>query len=291
MGKTIRASIYLDKGGTGKTTTAAHVGAALHQHGHDILLIDLAGKQGDLADGLGVDDRVQEDIANEDDYPNVATTMGERWTDIADLMGSEEAVDDLVYETETGVDLIPAHPDLDGLDADLGNVDDVQERYSRLRVFLDEYVDPLDRWDIVLLDMPGLANNITYNGLWATGNVVTPVSMGSYELKQTRSLEDDLEKIRSQYRTNVELQMIVPNLHDRRTNLHEEKLQEFREEFGDLVAPEYVVDSQQVRTATDEGVTLFDIPEDELLKTGRDARDAFDRNARELFERLTNTDD
>jgi len=141
---TRRGAIFIDKGGTGKTTSAAHLGAGLEQAGHHTLLIDLAGKQGDLADALGVFERVQEDIDNQDDFPNVATTMGNRWTDVADMVGPEDAVDRLVYETESGVDLIPAHPDLDGLDADLGNIDDVEDRYNRLRVFLDEYVEPLD---------------------------------------------------------------------------------------------------------------------------------------------------
>jgi len=59
------------------------------------------------------------------------------------MVGNEEAVDRLVYKTDSGVDLIPAHPDLDGLDADLGNIDDVEDRYNRLRLFLDNYVDPL----------------------------------------------------------------------------------------------------------------------------------------------------
>jgi len=167
MADTRRAAIFIDKGGTGKTTNAAELGAALNELGKDVLLLDLAGKQGDLADALGVYKSVQEDITNEDDFPNIATTMGNRWSDVAEMVGNEEAVDRLVYKTDSGVDLIPAHPDLDGLDADLGNIDDVEDRYNRLRLFLDNYVDPLDRWDIIILDMPGLANNITYNGLWA----------------------------------------------------------------------------------------------------------------------------
>lgn len=283
---TRRGAVFIDKGGTGKTTSAAHLGAALEEAGHRTLLIDLAGKQGDLADALGVFEAVKEDISNEDDFPNIATTMGNRWGDVADMVGSEEAVDRLVYETSAGVDLIPAHPDLDGLDADLGNIDDVEERYNRLRLFLDDYVEPLDRWDIVLLDMPGLANNITYNGLWAAQNVITPVSMGSFELKQARSLEDDLETIRSSYGQQVQLRMVIPNLFDRRTNLHSETLDRFSEEFGDLMAPEYIVDSQQIRTVTDDGRTLFDIDEDELLSTGADAREAFRANAEELYDRL-----
>jgi chromosome partitioning protein len=286
MAETRRAALYLDKGGTGKTTSAVHLGAALNELGYSVLVVDLAGKQGDCADALGILEEVQTDIENEDDFPNVATTMGSRWSDVADMVGDEEAVDRLVYQTNAGIDLIPAHPDLDGLDADLGNIDNVDERYNRLQTFLDEFVEPVNRWDVVLLDMPGLANNITYNGLWAAQNVVTPVSMGSFELKQARSLEDDLEQIRSNYGQDVRLRMLIPNLFDRRTTLHADLLERFEKEFADLVAPEFVVDSQQIRTVTEAGQTLFDLNEDGLLKTGKDARDAFLANAEELYYRL-----
>lgn len=283
---TQRAAIFIDKGGTGKTTSAAHIGAALNELGHDVLLLDLAGKQGDLADALGIHEDIQEDIANEDDFPNIATTMGNRWSDVVDMVGAEDTVERLVYGTDSGVDLIPAHPDLDGLDADLGNIDDVDDRYNRLRLFLDDYVDPLEHWDVVLLDMPGLANNITYNGLWAAQNVLMPVSMGSFELKQARSLQDDLQKIRSSYRQGVRLRMVIANLYDRRTNLHGDILDQFEDEFTSLMAPEYIVDSQQIRTVTDDGRTLFDIPDDGLLNTAKDSRDAFLVNAEELYNRL-----
>jgi chromosome partitioning protein len=287
MVDTVRAAVYIDKGGTGKTTSAAHLGAALDEIGHEVLLIDLAGKQGDLADSLGVYEEVERDISNEDDYPNIATTMGNRWSDVAEMVGVEDAIDRLIYHTESGIDIIPAHPDLDGLDADLANVDDVDERYNRLRVFLDEFVEGLDKWDVILLDMPGLANNVTYNGLWAAENVVTPVSMGSFELKQARSLQEDLEKIRSNYGQDVWLQMIIANLYDRRTNLHSDMLSRFEEEFETIMAPKYIVDTQQIRTATEEGQTLFDIANEDLLSTAQDARDAFLANAETLYDRLS----
>ena len=287
MADTVRAAVYIDKGGTGKTTSAAHLGAALDEIGHEVLLIDLAGKQGDLADSLGVYEEVERDISNEDDYPNIATTMGNRWADVAEMVGVKDAIDRLVYDTESGIDIIPAHPDLDGLDADLANVDDVDERYNRLRVFLDEFVESLDRWDVILLDMPGLANNVTYNGLWAAENVVTPVSMGSFELKQAKSLQEDLEKIRSNYGQDVWLQMIIANLYDRRTNLHSDMLSRFEDEFETIMAPEYIVDTQQIRTATEDGQTLFDIANEDLLSTAQDARDAFLANAEALYDRLS----
>lgn len=54
MSETLRAAAFLDKGGTGKTTTVAHLGVALQREGYDVLLLDLAGKQGDLAKHFGV---------------------------------------------------------------------------------------------------------------------------------------------------------------------------------------------------------------------------------------------
>jgi ATPases involved in chromosome partitioning len=87
---TQRAAVFIEKGGTGKTTNAAHLGVALTQLGSSVLLIDLAGKQGDLADALGVFESVQEDISNEDDFPNIATTMGDRWSDVAKWSGPKK---------------------------------------------------------------------------------------------------------------------------------------------------------------------------------------------------------
>lgn len=287
MAQTLRAATYLDKGGVGKTTCAQHLGVAAAEQGERPLLIDLAGKQGDLAKAFGLHEHVQAQIRNDEDWPNVATVFDARWPDIADAYGHAEAIDQLVMQTGEGVDLIPAHPGLDGLDADLGNIDDVQARYSRLRTFLDEYIDPLDRYSLVLLDLPGKSDNIAYNGLWAAPNIIAPVAMGEFEIAQARGLERDLQKIRNEYQVNVELVMLVPNLFDRRTTLDAEILDEYAAEFGDALAPATVVTSQDIRRGGREGQSLFAFPEDHLLKTGREARDAFLTNANELLTRLT----
>jgi chromosome partitioning protein len=80
--------------------------------------------------------------------------------------------------------------------------------------------------------------------------------------------------------------MVIANLFDRRTNLHNDMLARFENEFSFLMALEHIVDSQQIRTVTEEGRSLFNISEDELLGTGEDVRDAFLVNAEELYNRL-----
>ncbi|ELY58224.1 chromosome partitioning protein ParA [Natronococcus amylolyticus DSM 10524] len=278
---TNRAATFLDKGGTGKTTSAAHLGVALAEAGDDVLLIDLAGKQGDLAKHFGVWSEVQEDIENDDDWPNISTVFAEEWDQIASKLG-DAAVDSLIVETDEGVDLIPAHPGLDSLDADLGNIDDARERYSRLERFLDEYID--GRYDTVLIDLPGLTNNVTYNGLWATRNVVAPVEMGPFESEQATALERDLAKIDDQFGVDVDLAMILPNKVDTRTKLANEYLEGFGEEYEGAIAPEHVPASQDIRNAADEGRTVFAL--EEPSTTAERAREAFLDSASVLQRRL-----
>jgi chromosome partitioning protein len=281
MRRPSRVATFIDKGGTGKTTVAAHLGVALSEAGDDVLLVDLAGKQGDLSKHFGLWDEVEESIAHDDDWPNISTVFQDEWDIIVEKLG-DDAVRDLILSTDEGPDVIPAHPGLDSLDAELGNIDKPSDRYSRLDDFLTEYVDPLG-YDVVLVDLPGITNNVTYNGLWATRNVVVPVEAGVFEASQLEALEDDLEKMGDNFGVEVELSMVVPNKVDRRTKLSKEYLREFRDAYPDIIARPIPV-SQEIRNAADEGRTVFDV--EEPSKTGERALGRFTENADELRNRI-----
>jgi chromosome partitioning protein len=282
MDNTHCAAAFLDKGGTGKTTTVAHLGVALEQQGHDVLLIDLAGKQGDLAKHFGVWGDYQADIEADEAWPNISTIFDDAWSTIAEKLG-DDAVGDLVVATDEGVDLIPAHPGLDTLDAELGNIDDARDRYSRLEQFLDEYVDPLE-YDVVLIDLPGMTNNVSYNGLWAARHVITPVEMGPFEAEQADALRRDLVKISENFAVDIQLSLVLPNKVDTRTNLAEEYLNAFEEEYPDAIAPDYVPYSQDIRNAAESGRTAFAL--EDPSTTAQHARDAYLGAAETLLARL-----
>jgi len=282
MPDTLRAAAFLDKGGTGKTTTVAHLGVALQQRGYRVLLIDLAGKQGDLAKHFGVWDAYRERIDADEAWPNISTVFDDAWPTIAEKLG-DEPLADLVVPTAEGIDLIPAHPGLDTLDAELGNIDDARQRYSRLEGFLDEYVDPLE-YDVVLIDLPGMTNNVAYNGLWAARHAITPVEMGPFEAEQADALRRDLEKIAANFELAVDLALVLPNKVDTRTKLAEEYLEAFAVEYPDAIASSYVPYSQDIRNAAEHGRTAFAL--EEPSKTARQARDAYLSAADQLVDRL-----
>jgi chromosome partitioning protein len=282
MPDTLRAASFIDKGGTGKTTTVAHLSVALEEQGHDVLAIDLAGKQGDLGKHFGVWRDYRDEIENDNAWPNIATVFDDNWPTIAEKLG-DQAVDDLIYTTDEGVDLIPAHPALDSLDADLGNIDDARERYSRLETFLDEYIDPL-AYDVILIDLPGLTNNVSYSGLWAARNVIAPVEMGPFEAEQADALRADLAKLADAFDVEVRLTLVLPNKVDTRTKLAEEYLAAFEDEYPDAIAPQYVPYSQDIRNATNQGRTAFAL--EEPSTTAQQAREAYLEAASVLTDRL-----
>jgi chromosome partitioning protein len=282
MGTTLRAAAFLDKGGTGKTTTVAHLGIALREHGFDVLLIDLAGKQGDLAKHFGVWDEYQQRIENDAAWPNISTVFDDAWPTIAEKLG-EDPLDDLIVKTAEGVDLIPAHPGLDTLDAELGNINNARERYSRFEQFLDDYVDPL-AYEVVLIDLPGMTNNVSYNGLWAAHNVIVPVEMGPFEAEQADALRRDLDKIAANFATTIELALVLPNKVDTRTTLAEEYLDAFEREFSDAIVSDYVPYSQDIRNAVQQGQTVFALTDPSTTAT--QAREAYLAAADLLVKRL-----
>lgn len=281
MRRPSRVATFIDKGGTGKTTVAAHLGVALSELGDDVLLVDLAGKQGDLSKHFGLWDEVEERIAADDDWPNISTVFQDEWDIIVEKLG-DDAVRDLIHGTDEGPDVIPAHPGLDSLDAELGNIDKPSDRYSRLDDFLTEYVDPIG-YDVVLVDLPGITNNVTYNGLWAARNVVVPVEAGVFEASQLAALEQDLDKMGENFGVDVGLSMVVPNKVDRRTKLSKEYLKEFQEAYPDILARPVPV-SQEIRNAANEGRTVFNV--EEPSKTGERAQRRFEKNAKALSHRI-----
>ena len=282
MSETLRAASFIDKGGVGKTTSVAHLGTALSQQDGKVLLIDLAGKQGDLAKHFGVWSDYQEEIEADDAWPNISTVFDDSWATITKKLG-ETATTDLIFETGEGPDLIPAHPGLDTLDSELGNIDDARKRYSRLEEFLDKHVDPLG-YDAVLIDLPGLSNNVSYNGLWAARNVIVPVEPGSFEDEQADALETDLAKLGNNFDIELSLSLVLPNKIDTRRNLDRNYLETFEAKFPDAIAPEHVPYSQDIRNATERGETAFAL--DEPSTTADRARAAYLSASESLLTRL-----
>jgi chromosome partitioning protein len=282
MATTQRAAFFVEKGGVAKTTSAAHIGvSAAIDHDCDVVLLDLAGTQNDLATQFGLADDI-----DDPDAP-ISAVFGDDWDFIVENI--DGIVDRMVYETEEGPDLIPADDGLSGADNNLASVP-VEERYLKLDQFITNQLAP--RYDLVLLDLPGKEDNITLNGVFAAEHVVTPLCPGAFERTQLDRLRDNLAAIRADLENVLEahdvhphLTMVIPTMIDRTTNQSEDFVADVTNTYPDIAA-EPVTDSQNIGNFQAEGRTLFAADDDELYATGKRARAAYHQNTTTLRDRL-----
>jgi len=270
----MRAAIYVEKGGVGKTTSAAHLAVGLHEEFDvETLVIDLAGRQNDLATQFGLAEQVAEI-----DAP-ISAVFRDDWEFIRENIS--DVVDRMTYSADEGVDLIPSDQGLEGAENDLGNVP-VEDRFTRLQNFVD---DDLTEYDAILVDLPGKESNVAINGLVACQNIIAPVKPGEFERQQLGRLPTLLEELVSEIDVNVELAMIIPTMIQQQKNLHSDFLETLNENFSDLIAPQPITNSADVENAPARGETVF--ATEELYSTGERAREAYRANARELHARLS----
>lgn len=279
--ETARIAVYLEKGGTGKTTTTASLAHAIELDNPtlDVLAIDLAGKQGDLAKQFGVQPR-----------PNswkLSARFNDMWETVEQKVDMGEFLSELIIPTDTGVDLIPADQGLDGAENWLGTMPN-DEAYSILDQFITDYLDPL--YDVIILDIPGSSSNIAYNGLYAAQNVVVPARPGEFEATQAAALKDELDEFSVDYERPVSITMLIPTAirHDR--IMGKDALAYYRLAYSDVVSPKYVPFCEALRQAQSQGKTVFQF-EQERSKTLEPTRQAYRANAAELLLRVFNPDE
>lgn len=191
---TTTLAIANQKGGVAKTTTVASLGAALAEHGHRVLLVDL-DPQACLTFSLGID---PEDL---DVSVHHVLTKGMDATEV-------------IIETEDGVDLLPATIELARAEADL------LTRTGREHV-LKGVIDDLDESDVdydwILLDCPPSLGVLTVAALTAANGVLIPLQCETLSHRGVGQLLDTVHDVRKFTNRKLQVWGVLPTLFDGRT--------------------------------------------------------------------------
>jgi chromosome partitioning protein len=211
-------AIANNKGGTGKTTTAVNLGAALAENHFSILEVDL-DPQGNLSINLGVSiDQLSRTIydvlLNPESYP----------------------LQKVIRTVRQNLDLAPANIDLSGATVEL--MDEIS-RESILKRALLNLKPALERsegkdYDFILVDCPPNLGLLTLNALTAADLVIVPVQTEYLAMRSIKELISIIDKVKE--RTNPELSMkLLCTMFDRRTIHGRDVINELREVFGHQV--------------------------------------------------------
>lgn len=174
--KTIAISSF--KGGTAKTSTALHLGAALAKfHKKKVLLVDFDA-QANLTTGCGFDP---------DEHDSLASV----------LQGEKSVKEVIKPTTLTGLDLIPADTWLERIEITGALATD---RYSHEK--LREILQPL-RYDIVIIDTPPSLCWLTESALIAAEHTLVCATPEFYSIKGLERLGQFIQNIDRRHPLNI----------------------------------------------------------------------------------------
>jgi chromosome partitioning protein len=203
-------SLAQQKGGVGKTTTVINLGSALAQRGKKILLVDL-DPQGALSAGLGLNP-----LSLEKTIYNV-------------LRSSSVSLAEIITQSKTGCDLVPANIDLAAAEVEL--VSEPGREH-----FLREALSPvIDRYDYVLIDCQPSLGLLTLNALSASSGVIIPVQTQYFALRGMDLLFQTIEKVQARLNPKLKIVGILPTMYDARTIHAREVLEELKRAYPELI--------------------------------------------------------
>lgn len=234
------------KGGTAKTTTTVHLGAALAELGKRTLIGDL-DPQGHLAENFGI----------------VSDQLEWEMSDV--LEGSKRITDIIIPNIRPNLDLAPSNIRLSDLELTLVNL-----RFREYK--LKRALEPITRlYDYIFLDCPPSLGLLTVNGLIAANAVLIPMASEYLSMLGVSLLLKTIQQIRAE--ANPELSILgIIHTHFKRTTHAREVVNRTRAELGDRIhifeTP--VNDSTRFKEATGVGKTVFEVaPEIEGAKVYR----------------------
>jgi chromosome partitioning protein len=219
-------AVVNQKGGSGKTTTAVNIAAALAERGEHVLLVDLDA-QGSASAWLGtcrLDDR------------------------LLDVFIADAMLTDLARDTAwPRLSLVAASANL--RDVAVAHAVDVHHALRRA-------LPPPGRFDRVVLDCPPALGHVVIAALAAADMALVPVAAHAMELDGLAAAHRTITTVRQRINPDLALRVLACRV-DHRTRLAGEVVATLRERLGAAVLTEVIRENVRVAEAPSHGLPVL----------------------------------
>ncbi|ANQ51242.1 AAA family ATPase [Flammeovirga yaeyamensis] len=222
-------SISNHKGGVGKTTSVVNLGAALHQMGKRVLMVDM-DPQANLSQSLGV---------------------FEPEKSVYSLLRGFCTIDEAMNELEMDLCLIPSELDLSGAELELSM------EAGREFILKDHLEKVGDQFDYILIDCPPSLGLLTINAFTASTQVFFPLQAQFLATQGLKKLLEVIEKVQQRLNRDLQIGGVFITQFDKRKVLNRNVREAIQKHFGDALFNTVIRDNVALAEAPSKQTNIF----------------------------------
>lgn len=193
------------KGGVGKTTSAVNVAAGLSRNDRKVLLIDL-DPQGNIAHSL---------------------TTTKQYT-LYDFLTNSCSHIDAINHLGENLDVIHSNDSLTKIDVFLA-------KQTNPHNYLKDKFSEVSGYDYIIFDCAPSLGLLNQGALLYAKEAMIPVSTQYLSLTGLTSMVEAIKELNEHFDHNLQIQYIVPTLHDARNKTNKNMLAKLEEDYKDIL--------------------------------------------------------